>query len=1009
MGSYVGRTGVSSLTVAGSIRSIGLVALGICLSDPQGGSNTFLVDGEESPSPHTDPNLRAAFIAARQSQGQSDPSYAFGIQVDGHASASQSGRYRADLGPAGISWMPEDERWRASLSTVRYGCSGALAPVEHVAKVHIEQEANRATLDERAGNGILKEWVVHGPLGIEQGWTLEEIPCSGELILEVGVTGLDPLDLPGAQGVDLQDAAGVTRLHYSDLAARGADGNSLESRMSVVHHSIMLHVDARAARFPVIVDPLVWTSAQVLSGTHTGSNAGFGTSIAISGNTAIIGAPTATVGTLVQGAAFVFTLSNGSWTEQPPVELTAYDSIANAQFGSSVAVSSGTILVGSPSTTVGFVKGQGAVYVYTLSNGSWTAREPKIAASDGANGDSFGSSLAVSSGTLIVGAPGANKGAGSAYIFAQSGNTWSQQQKLVPDDPISSGAFGTSVAVSGNTIIVGSPNATGGSPSADCGGAYVFVQPIGSATNPWSQQAKLSPPDADISSLPASGSSVGISGNTVFVGATWPRVGTGTGTVYVYTHTGASWSDPTSLIPSNAAVGDSFGSALGTSATRLIAGDSNSPQAYVFGLAGGAWIEEMEIPIPSAASGTGFGAAVAIDSVSNNIAIGAPTANVGALVAAGDVYIGPIAGTDGTACSANSDCENSHCLNEVCCAAAACTGSCASCATGTCGPVSAHTAGNPPCGAYLCSGSGTDCPSSCGTDADCATGYYCASDAACRVQHSLGSACNIAAGAFGGDCFADGCLECSSGHCVDGVCCSEPSCGLCQVCALALQAPGGTNGTCSTAQVSTNPHGNCGAGLTCNGSGICSPPVGDAATDATSLDAAGVRDAGAIDSSRGDATLPTDADAPMLDASEASSDATLHPLDATVNDATTADAPTGDTALTDAAASEAAVIDATSTDAEVIDSTAAATDAGPTEADDIQISSDTTDASAPDGTSSDSDEGSSEGDASAGPTSKDSGCSCRATGDRAAAPWPALAAIFALAIVMARRRRAGIR
>lgn len=151
---------------------------------------------------------------------------------------------------------------------------------------------------------------------------------------------------------------------------------------------------------------------------------------------------------------------------------------------------------------------------------------------------------------------------------------------------------------------------------------------------------------------------------------------------------------------------------------------------------------------------------------------------------------------DGQTCSAASQCASGHCVDGVCCNSA-CTGGCDVCnvTAGVCTVVAQGASGaNPSCGAFVCNGSSPSCPTSCGNDADCAAGYYCAADGICREQKGQGTMCNANSGA---DCKSAGCRVCESGNCVDGFCCDSACGGSCDSCNGAeLGWEGATNGTC---------------------------------------------------------------------------------------------------------------------------------------------------------------------------------------------------------------------
>src|SRR5208283_4655291 len=222
----------------------------------------------------------------------------------------------------------------------------------------------------------------------------------------------------------------------------------------------------------------------------------FGSSVAVYGSTALVGAWQHTVGSNQnQGAAYVFVESGGTWGQ--PAEMTASDGVAGDDFGGSVAIGGSTVmLVGASGHTVGSNTQQGAAYVFVESGGTWS-QQAELTASDGVAYDYFGTSVALSGGTAVVAAPchvgsglacSGTPGPGAAYVFVESGTKWNPQQELTASDGKTSYAFGTSVAITGNTaIVVGASGYTVGS-NGQQGAAYVFVPPAtltpGSPTYP---------------------------------------------------------------------------------------------------------------------------------------------------------------------------------------------------------------------------------------------------------------------------------------------------------------------------------------------------------------------------------------------------------------------------------------------------------------------------------------------------------------------------------------------
>jgi hypothetical protein len=235
------------------------------------------------------------------------------------------------------------------------------------------------------------------------------------------------------------------------------------------------------------------------------------------------------------GAAYIFLQSGTTWSEQG--ELTASDGLAYDYFGWSVALDGSTAVVGAPYHMVGSNGDQGAAYVFVESGTTWS-QQTELIASDGASADELGASVALTNNTLVAGAPGRTVGSsihqGAAYVFSQSGATWSQQAELTSSDGEPNDQFGFSVALNGSTIVSGAPSHIFGTSSQ--GAAYVFAQ----SGADWNQEAELIAPDG--ASYDEFGFSVGASGTTAVLGAYAHEVGSNAeqGTAYVFVNSVAS-------------------------------------------------------------------------------------------------------------------------------------------------------------------------------------------------------------------------------------------------------------------------------------------------------------------------------------------------------------------------------------------------------------------------------------------------------------------------------------
>jgi hypothetical protein len=152
----------------------------------------------------------------------------------------------------------------------------------------------------------------------------------------------------------------------------------------------------------------VWTLQTTLKPSDLTGYYPVGRSVAASGNTVVLGVPSG------RGAAYVFSNSGGTWTQQ--AKLTASDGDTPDLFGTSVAISGGTVLAGAPGAAVSGRAGQGAAYVFSNSGGTWT-QQTKLTASDGGRNDQFGGSVAVADSAGVVGAPYGDSLNGAAYVF----------------------------------------------------------------------------------------------------------------------------------------------------------------------------------------------------------------------------------------------------------------------------------------------------------------------------------------------------------------------------------------------------------------------------------------------------------------------------------------------------------------------------------------------------------------------------------------------------------------
>ncbi len=359
-----------------------------------------------------------------------------------------------------------------------------------------------------------------------------------------------------------------------------------------------------------------WSQQAYLKASNTEAEDYFGISVAMSGNTIVVGAygedsnATGVNGNqtnnsaFLSGAAYVFVRDGTTWSQQ--AYLKASNTRQVHRFGGAVAISGDTVVVGAyleDSNSTGVNSNQsdtnapasGAAYVFVRTGTNWSQQAYLKASNTGIN-DSFGYSARVSGDTVVVGAFGESSNAtgvngnpnnnsapaaGAAYVFVRSGTSWTQQAYLKASNAEANDLFG-SVAVSGDTIVVGAPlessNATGvngnqtNNSASQSGAAYVFVR-NGTA---WSQQAYLKASNTEAND--DFGRSVSISGDTVVIGAARESSNaTGvdgdpnnnsagnSGAAYAFVRSGTNWIEKAYLKASNTGANDDFGSSVSLS------------------------------------------------------------------------------------------------------------------------------------------------------------------------------------------------------------------------------------------------------------------------------------------------------------------------------------------------------------------------------------------------------------------------------------------------------------
>nr|UZH23228.1 hypothetical protein [myxobacterium MSr12020] len=677
-------------------------------------------------TPRTMAAVRAAYIEAMQSEVPE----AYHVTREGALvarSPAQGLRTAFTDEGAQVEQEGKDAAAGVSLAAVRWGCADRLEPLAGAAP---EAQDNRVHYQRAAG---LVEWYKNGPLGLEQGFTLEAAPAcrsagGGELTIEVALGGgLQAALAPDGAALTLRDADGRVALRYTDLFARDAAGRTLPAHFELAEGGVSIRVDDAGAAYPVVIDPLVWVEQTMFTPSDAMTYDTFGQSVAIEGNTAMvgsIGASNLPSGPWATGAVYVYERINGSFTQVQ--KLFAADAVNQDLFGWSVAMRGDTAIIGARHKYHNG-SGAGVAYAFVRQNGVWV-QQAKLAANETTS--AFGYSVAfLSDDRVVIGGPFRTNGA--AYVFGRNNGVWTQEAKLVAANPGSTDQFGAAVAGDGNTIVIGSRQAfyQNDVQQRQTGKAEIFEYVNGA----WTETAVLQPADL-LSNGSHFGSSVAIQGDTIAIGeigdATYAPGG---GAVYIYERSGGAWAQATKLFPVDATTATNayFGISLALHDDTLAVGASghreqagNAGAVYTFQRTNGAWSPWNKRLAQNGGGGYSLGQAIALGS--DVLLASAPGSGPTTPYSPGRVHVFTTqpALSNGAACSVDTQCASLFCVDGVCCDSACGGGEAVDCqacsvatgapSDGTCSTFSAGTvcraAGGVCDVAEVCDGVGGACP-----------------------------------------------------------------------------------------------------------------------------------------------------------------------------------------------------------------------------------------------------------------------------------------------------------
>jgi len=311
-----------------------------------------------------------------------------------------------------------DAQWRWGTHLTRYGYADQWQTLDNPPVLAADKDLINYQWDDN-----LHEWWVNRPEGLEQGFTLQSRPpgADGTLIVEMRLSGtLTPVQRGGA--LFFKDSDETTVLAYDKLYVTDARGKAIPATFALQRGQLQIVVQDAEADYPLTIDPLATSHTVALTASDGAEQDIFGQSVAISGDTAVVGSPWDDE---YSGSVYIFARNQSGtdlWGEV--VKLTASDAAAGDLFGDSVAISGDTVVIGAPDDDDDG-SDSGSAYIFVRNTGgadNW-GQVAKLTASDAAADDNFGDSVAISSDTVVVGArrnDDDGSDSGSAYIFVRN-------------------------------------------------------------------------------------------------------------------------------------------------------------------------------------------------------------------------------------------------------------------------------------------------------------------------------------------------------------------------------------------------------------------------------------------------------------------------------------------------------------------------------------------------------------------------------------------------------------
>ena len=430
----------------------------------------------------------------------------------------------------------------------------------------------------------------------------------------------DPAD-DSITGYERRVPVGQQKLNASDGAADDRLGFSMAMDGDTMVVGAPWDRSKKGSAYVFLKAASGWQQAAKLTASDAAANDEFGHSVAVSGDTIVVGAHLDHVDNSNAGSAYVFVKPSGGWTDaSETAKLTASFGAIDDRFGYSVAVDGDTVAVGAHLAN-NYGSSSGGVYLFVKPSGGWgdATETAQLLPSDGDSGAQLGSSVSMDGDTVVAGAP-YDDDKGSVYVFVKPSAGWShgfETAKLTASDAADDDEFGRSVAVDDDIIVAGA-NRDDHSGS-DKGSVYVFVKPSGGWVDA-TETAKLTASDAAAND--EFGHSVAVSAQTVAAAAPFDDdEGSDSGSAYVFVKPPSGWRMAANLTAFDGTIGDGLGRSLRMDGDTLVVGAykddhsgiSDAGSVYVFFKSANGWQQKAKLTASDAAAGDRFGRSLRID------------------------------------------------------------------------------------------------------------------------------------------------------------------------------------------------------------------------------------------------------------------------------------------------------------------------------------------------------------------------------------------------------------